>query len=87
MLDNGRFVPAALYLLFLAVIFTGMSLAVARMVQGPPPKTLPSAPGENVLNIGPPLVLGTLVLSLGLYLSPGLRLLFARAALVATGNG
>ncbi len=87
MLDGGRIIPAVLYLLCLAVIFTGMSLAVVRMVQGPPPKALPVASQENVLHIAPPLILGALVLSLGLYLSPGMGMLLLKAASLAIGNG
>ena len=87
MFDAGRFIPAAIYLLCLAVIFTGMSLTVVRMVQGPAPKALGGKTDESALTIVPPLILGILVLSFGLYLCPGLHQLFARAALVATGNG
>ena len=91
MFDTGRVLPAVIYLLCLAIIFTGMSATMLRMAQGQKPPALTSATNassyENALNIGPSLVLALLVLSLGVHLSPDLERLLTNAAMAITGNG
>ena len=59
---------AAAYLLALAVIFVGLSVAVLRMVQGNRPIDMPQTPREPLLSVLPPLVLGLAVLTLGLWI-------------------
>ncbi len=59
---------AAAYLLALAVIFVGLSVAVLRMVQGNRPTDMPQTVREPLLSVLPPLVLGVAVLTLGLWI-------------------
>jgi hydrogenase-4 component F len=59
---------AAAYLLALAVIFVGLSVAVLRMVQGNRPTDMPQTVREPLLSVLPPLVLGLAVLTLGLWI-------------------
>lgn len=59
---------ATAYLLALAVIFVGLSVAVLRMVQGNRPTDMPQTVREPLLSVLPPLVLGLAVLTLGLWI-------------------
>ena len=81
-MEQGRFLVAALYLAFLAVIFVGMAATMTRMAQG---QAAPAPAGtvearESRLAIGPPLALGLVVLLLGVYLPPSLDAVLRRAA-------
>ncbi|SCM74081.1 proton-conducting transporter membrane subunit [Desulfovibrio sp. 86] len=68
MLAAGSPLLAAAYLLALAVIFVGLSVAVLRMVQGNRPTDMPQTLREPLLSVLPPLVLGLAVLTLGLWI-------------------
>lgn len=68
MLAAGSPFLAAAYLLALAVIFVGLSVAVLRMVQGSRPTDMPQNPREPLLSVLPPLALGMGVLTLGLWI-------------------
>jgi hydrogenase-4 component F len=87
-LEQGRFWIAGLYLAFLAVIFVGMAATMTRMAQGEAPSTVggPQA-RESGLAIGPPLVLGLVVLALGLYLPPTLDQVLHRATQALGAGG
>lgn len=76
---------AAIYLGTLAMVFVGMSVPVLRMVQGPKPPATPDSLQENLWNVGPPLVLGLLVLTLGLYIPHWLRAFLQQAAQIIGG--
>jgi len=80
MLQQGRSVVAVLYLVFLAVIFIGMSVPVLRMVQASPAPGLKTAYRETLLNTGPPCVLCVLVLMLGVYVPPWITYCLRAAA-------
>ena len=74
---------AIAYLVLLAVIFVGLSVAVLRMVQGNRPIDMPKTPREPLLSVLPPLVLGMVVLLLGLWIPDSLKhFLFCAAALI-----
>jgi hydrogenase-4 component F len=72
----GRYVTAALFLLFLLVVFIGMGKTVLKVVLGrPPAETLDESQGklqgpyrDRFLTVAPPLALMALVLLLGLYI-------------------
>ena len=70
-LDGNHYEIAIAFLILLALIFVGMSSAVLKMAQGKI-SDLPSTPPrrETLLAIGPPMVLGLLILVLGLYVPP-----------------
>lgn len=101
-IQAGAFVPAAIYLLGLAVIFVGMGATVLSIVQGAPPEGMdrggpppnPSSPGrwgagdhgDSLLTAGPPLALLALVLVLGVWLPGPLGGLIQRAAALAGGR-
>ena len=68
MLAAGSPLLAAAYMLALAVIFVGLSVAVLRMVQGNRPTDMPQTVREPLLSVLPPLVLGLAVLTLGLWI-------------------
>jgi hydrogenase-4 component F len=77
----GALMPAAAYLVGLAVIFVGMGATVLGLVQGVPPAgaTEPGM-GDSALTAGPPLALLAAVLALGLWLPAPLRTLIEQAA-------
>jgi len=85
-LRGGHGVVAALFLLFLSVIFVGMGTTVLRVVQGEPAEPgFQPAFRDAALTAGPPLVLMVVVLALGLWVPRGLLDLFrAAAALVGS---
>lgn len=64
---------ATVYLGVLGILFVGMSVPILRMVQGPKPPAIHGHFQENIWNIGPSMVLGLLVLTLGLYIPHWLR--------------
>ena len=84
---TGHNLAAAIAIVTLAVIFIGMSVPVARMVQGPlPPAT--RAPGpESAIALGPPLALLATALVLGLYLPAPLVAFLDRAAKAVSLGG
>ena len=82
-LQQGQWLVAALYLLALAIIFVGMSVAVLRMFQGTRPTDMPECPRESALSVLPPMTLGLGVLLLGFWMPDGVeKLLRAGAALI-----
>lgn len=58
----------ALYLGVLGILFVGMSVPILRMVQGPKPPAIKDSFQETCWNVGPPIILGLMVLTLGLYI-------------------
>jgi hydrogenase-4 component F len=86
-LGSGRFAVGALFLLFLAAIFVGMSSTVLKVVQGDPAGA-PERSGfaDSWLTAAPPLLLMLLVLLLGLWVPRGLRDLFESAAALMGGS-
>jgi hydrogenase-4 component F len=77
----GAFLPAAAFLLCLAVIFVGMGATVLAVVQGVPPEELRETSfGDSLLTAGPPLALMAAVLALGLWVPAPLRAAFEAAA-------
>lgn len=68
--DQGRGVVAVAFLGLLALIFVGMSATVLNMAQGGARKE--AGRPEAAASVFPPLILGTLVLILGIYIPPGL---------------
>ena len=85
MLAAGSPFLAAAYLLALAVIFVGLSVAVLRMVQGSRPADMPKNPREPLLSVLPPLVLGVAVLTLGLWIPDWLWNFLRQAAALIGG--
>lgn len=82
-LQQGQWLVAALYMLALAIIFVGMSVAVLRMFQGTRPTDMPECPRESALSVLPPMTLGLCVLLLGFWMPDGVeKLLRASAALI-----
>jgi len=73
-LELGRWIPAAIYLGLLAVIFVGMLGIVLRMTQGDAPAGIKTGTPvrDNFFFILPPTVLAILVTMLGLYIPPPL---------------
>jgi hydrogenase-4 component F len=80
MLDPARPLLAAVYLVFLAVVFAALSSPMTGMAQGDPPDSLPDAPPEDWTALAPPLFLCLLVLLLGFLLPAPLRDLIREAA-------
>jgi hydrogenase-4 component F len=76
--DAGRFLTAALYLVFLLVVFIGMGKTVLKVVQGRPPLDLQPY-RDGFLTIAPVLGLMALVLLLGLYIPKPLNDLISDA--------
>jgi len=76
----GRFGVAATALVFLALIFIGMSVSVLRMAQGTvPPDAQRRLRPEPALSLISPLVLGLAALALGLVIPETLRQLLQQA--------
>ncbi len=68
-ISSGRYVIGALFLLLLAVVFVGMGATVLAVVQGTPSDKASRTPfREGLGNVGPSLVLMTVVLLLGTYI-------------------
>lgn len=69
--DAGRYVTAALFLVFLLVVFIGMGATVLKVVQGRvPAQAIGTAYRDGFLTAAPIVVLMLLVLMLGLYIPP-----------------
>lgn len=85
----GKPIVAAVMLLLLAMIFTGMACLVLPMVQGrPEPGAHSSTPTrEPWPAVLPPLALGVAVALLGLYLPASLRRMLEHAANLILGGG
>lgn len=68
-IDSGRYWVAALYLVFLAIIFVGMITIILNMAQGSPPSSLQRGKNlrETTTQILPPALLAALTFCLGLY--------------------
>lgn len=73
----GHWVTAGVFLLLLAVIFVGLGASLLPMALGEPSARLPLPWREDWRAWLPPLVLGLLAVSLGLWIPEGLRRLFA----------
>lgn len=85
-LGAGAYATAVTYLIFLALVFVGMSRAVLAMVQGPAPGSPSmSAPREHWLSIAPPAALALAVLVLGIYVPPVLQATLMEAARAVGG--
>jgi hydrogenase-4 component F len=77
----GAWIPAAVLLLALSVIFVGMGVTVLGVVQGTPLEDLSQTRfGDSLLTAGPPLALMLAVLALGIWVPRPLRALFEAAA-------
>jgi len=77
---TGQYVSAALFLVFLLVIFIGMGITVLKVVQGrPSADVLASKYREGALTIVPILGFMTIVLFLGLFLPQPLREMLSQA--------
>lgn len=91
-LDQGHGVVAAAYLALLILIFVGMATIVLNMAQGEPAPSADPArplhrPRESLSMIVPPLLLGLMALTLGLYIpSPVSELLQAAARALGGGS-
>jgi hydrogenase-4 component F len=80
-IGSGQFVPAALFLLLLGVVFIGMGVTVLGVVQGTPDAQVPINGFRDNVSTGAPIVLFMgLVLLLGLYVPPPLETLLRDAA-------
>ncbi len=87
MLSGDHLVAAGIYLALLAVIFVGMSVPVARMVQGPLPPATRRPGRESWLAVAPPLVLLLATGFFGLCLPDALLALLREAAATVTMGG
>lgn len=78
---GGRFVPAALFLLMLAIVFIGMGGTVLRIVQGEPSEAA-RARGykERLLTVGPAVAFLVLVMLMGVYIPRPVSALLHEAA-------
>jgi hydrogenase-4 component F len=95
-LDAGRPVIAAVYLLTLAIVFVGMASIFLRMAYGPPPSSLGAATtvtlgesaarSEPLWSVAPVMALGLAVLILGVYIPPRLTELLHQAAAMLGAN-
>ena len=81
-LDQGRVGVALTAILFLMVIFVGMTTVVLRMAHGTPAEGLrrPTPRDESLLSFLPATALAATVLLLGLYLPPFLSRALEEAA-------
>jgi hydrogenase-4 component F len=85
-LEQGRGAVAALYLVFLAIVFVGMGQTVLRMSQGPAPPDVPApAARESWPSVVVPALLAGAVLVLGVYIPPALDSLLREAASIVGG--
>ncbi|HVR76366.1 MAG TPA: proton-conducting transporter membrane subunit [Planctomycetota bacterium] len=81
--ETGRFVPGALFLLLLLMIFIGMGSTVLAVVQGTPSSASMSATAyrDTPQTVVPILILFLFVILLGLYIPPPLEAMLQSAAL------
>jgi hydrogenase-4 component F len=78
---GGRFAPAALFLLALAVVFIGMGATVLRMVQGEPSAAAQARRyKERALTVGPAIAFAVLVVLMGVYIPSPVNTLLRDAA-------
>ncbi len=85
-LDQGRYYVAALYLIFLTLVFVGMAGIVIRMALGEPdPRQAPVR--TDPWCVAPPMLFGILALALGLYVPTGLQEVLRDAAALVGGRG
>ncbi|MFA7331885.1 MAG: proton-conducting transporter membrane subunit [Candidatus Delongbacteria bacterium] len=81
--QSGQYLPGALFLGFLLMVFLGMGATVLRVVQGPAPRddagVAQAADVEDRLTVTPILVLMALVLLLGLWIPAPLQALLEDA--------
>jgi hydrogenase-4 component F len=78
---SGRFAPAALFLLALAVVFIGMGATVLRVVQGEPSAAATARQyKEHALTVGPAIAFLVLVVLMGVYVPPPVNTLLREAA-------
>ena len=65
---EGRHLVGALFLIFLVIVFIGMALTVLPMVMGAPPTNVePTDYEDRLLTVGPPFVMMTIILVLGIW--------------------
>ncbi|MFZ3208671.1 MAG: proton-conducting transporter membrane subunit [Geobacteraceae bacterium] len=85
---QGNSWTGALFLLFLAIIFIGMSSTVLPVVMGPPPDNMEATPYRDTLpTVLPPLALMGVILMLGLWIPlPLQHLLHEAAGLIGEGK-
>lgn len=83
-ISSGQYVTAALFLLFLLIVFIGMGTTVLSVVQGePPPESTPTKFQDSLATAAPIVAFLAISLMLGVYLpAPVLRLLQEAAAYV-----
>ena len=85
LVTRAEWLKLAVYIGALGAIFVGMSIPVLRMVQGAKPPAAPPSFQETPFNVGPPLILGLLVLTLGLWI-PDWLTRFLRSAAASLGG-
>ena len=85
-LDQGHWTVAALYLIFLALVFVGMAGIVIRMSLGDPAPNHPPV-RTDMWCVVPPMVCGSLALILGFYIPEGMQRLLRHAAALIGGVG
>lgn len=86
-IGGGQFVPAAIFLLLLAVVFIGMGSTVLPMVQGKPPdRKEPNGYRDSIGTVAPVILFMAIVLLLGLYIPPPLESLLREAAAFLEGS-
>ncbi len=86
--DQGRMAVAVAYLAVLCIVFISMSSIMLKMAQGDPAglpadgtgESAPVGTRESWLAVLPPMFLGAMVLVLGIYVPPALRLVLEEAA-------
>jgi len=83
-IEQKHFLTAGLFVVFIGLVFVGMSAIVLRMVYG---ETSHEVKGvkEAPLSILPPMVLGVLVFLLGLWIPPPLSTILKEAAAMLGG--
>ncbi|RII28844.1 MAG: hydrogenase [Geobacter sp.] len=65
---EGHHLVGGLFLLFLVIVFIGMALTVLPMVMGAPPSDIePTDYRDRLLTVGPPLLMMTVILMLGIW--------------------
>jgi hydrogenase-4 component F len=84
--DMHRYVPAALFLALLLMIFIGMGSTVLAVVLGSPAAATPTAYRDVPQTVLPILVLFLLVLLLGVYIPPPLETMLRDAAAYVEGT-
>lgn len=84
--DSGHYLSAALFLVFLLLVFLGMGKTVLKVVQGRPPLDVQASPyKDGLLTVAPIFALLGLVLLLGLWIPEPLSRLVREAAAFVGG--